>query len=140
MNLLRSIEAAHGGFQVAMLVETVRTHFNTALQSYDQPHSFNIHTVFLRAAEAGTAQVAVKQKKMGSGVSTVLATLCQGGKEVIKAFVSWVTFAAVCEQGTNHDASSMQQYKYAGRTRRQLRHEIPAHACSKSCGYCFARQ
>ena len=82
---------AHGGFQASMIAHTVQQHFNTTLKDYDQPHSFNMHIMFLRPVTAGKAELEVKDSKLGPGVSTTHVTLSQGGKERVAAYVSWVS-------------------------------------------------
>jgi len=82
--------AAHGGFQASMIAHTTQHHFNTTLKGYDQPHSFNMHIMFLRPVTAGKAELEVKDSKLGAGFSTAYVTLSQGGKERVAAYVSWV--------------------------------------------------
>ena len=71
-----------------MIAETVQLHFRTTLKGYDQPHTFNMHIVFLRPVTVGKAELAIKDTKLGSGVSTTHVTLSQEGKELVVAYVS----------------------------------------------------
>ena len=71
-----------------MLRVSLQYHFRTTLKGYDQPHTFNMHIIFLRPVTVGKAELAVKVTKSGSGVSTTHVTLSQEGKEMVLAYVS----------------------------------------------------
>ena len=71
-----------------MIAETVQHHFRTTLKGYDQPHTFNMHIIFLRPITVGKAELAVTDTKLGSSVSTTHVKLSQEGKESVVAFVS----------------------------------------------------
>ena len=60
-----------------MIAETVRHQFCAILKGYDPPHTFNMHIVFLRPVTVGKAELAVKDTKLGSGVSTTHVALNQ---------------------------------------------------------------
>lgn len=98
-----------------MIAKTVQHHFSTTLKKYDQPHSFNMHIVFLRPVTAGKAEIVVKDSRVGSGVSTTQVTLSQKAKELVVAYVSWVCLFANRQRRihvANRDTSPVQQYKH----------------------------
>lgn len=70
-----------------MIANTVQQHFNTTLKDRNQPHSFNMHVMFLRPVTAGKTEMKVEDSRLGSGVSITQVTLSQGGKERVAAFV-----------------------------------------------------
>ena len=86
--LTNSLIAPHGGYQVSAIATTAQKHFDTTLTKYKQPHSFNIHVIFLRPMVAGKAQLEVKDLKLGPGVSTIHVNIIQGGKDRVAAYVS----------------------------------------------------
>ena len=71
-----------------MIAKVAQQHFDTTLTKYNQPHPFNTHVIFLCTVTAGKAELAVKDSRLGSGVSTIHVTLSQGGKERVEAYVS----------------------------------------------------
>ena len=85
---LMSISAAHGGLLVSVIIFAVQQHFMSTLQTYDQPHTFNVEAVFLRPASAGEAVVEIKDVKLGISVSTVQFTLVQGNRERVVGHAS----------------------------------------------------
>ena len=72
------ILAAHGGLLVSVIIFAVQQHFMSTLQTRNQPHTFNVETVFLRPALDGQAVVEIRVVELGISVSTVQFTLLQG--------------------------------------------------------------
>lgn len=87
-SLAEPLIAAHGGYQATMIAHTAQKHFSTTLKHRGQPHSFNMHIMFLRPVIAGKAELEVKDLKLGPGVSTIQVIITQGGKERVAAYVS----------------------------------------------------
>lgn len=71
---------AHGGFLVSIVLSATKQHFTSTLRSYKQPHTFDLHLMFLRAATAGQVQVTVEHVKLGNKISTVHVVLSQDGE------------------------------------------------------------
>ena len=138
------LKVAHGGFQVSILADAVQTHFRMARPEREQHHAFNIHTFFFRPAAAGRTEITVKEKVVGSGVSTTLATMRQKGKELAEAHISYVDVPFLSKQllsilavnsisrsekqGADHliPVEGGQCHEHAGFTRCQLRNRLRA--------------
>ncbi|KAL9117372.1 MAG: hypothetical protein Q9187_006093 [Circinaria calcarea] len=86
--LLTIGSAAHGGLLVSVIISALKQHFSSTLQSYNQPHTFDIETVFLRPASVGKAVVEIKEVKLGANISTVHFSLIQNDKERIVGYAS----------------------------------------------------
>ena len=69
--------AAHGGFLVSVLLSAIKQHFTSTLWSYKQPHTFDLHLMFLRSVTAGRVQVTIQHVKLGNKVSTIHVVLSQ---------------------------------------------------------------
>ncbi len=69
--------AAHGGFLVSQILSAIKQHFTFTLRSYRQPHTFDLHLMFLRSVTAGQVQVTIKHVKLGNKISTVHVALSQ---------------------------------------------------------------
>lgn len=69
--------AAHGGFLVSLILSALKQHFTSTLCSYNQPHTFDLHLMFLRSATAGQVKVTIRHVKVGKRISTVHVALSQ---------------------------------------------------------------
>lgn len=72
--------AAHGGFLVSLILSALQRHFSSTLCSYNQPHTFDLHLMFLRSTTAGQVEVTIKHVKLGHKISTVHVALSQDGE------------------------------------------------------------
>ena len=68
---------SHGGFLVSVLLSAIKHHFASTLWSYKQPHTFDLHLIFLRSATAGQVQVTIKHVNLGKKASTVHVVIGQ---------------------------------------------------------------
>ena len=83
--------AAHGGLLVSVIISAVQQHFSSTLQRHNQPHTFDIETIFLRPATAGRAVVEVKETKLGANMSTIHFVLLQNNDEKVVGYASYVS-------------------------------------------------
>ncbi|KAL8709845.1 MAG: hypothetical protein Q9220_005461 [cf. Caloplaca sp. 1 TL-2023] len=79
---------AYGGSLVSMIMSATQLHFATTLSRQKQPHTFDLHLVFLRPATNGKVALEIEDVKLGAGVSTIRITLSQRGKACLTGHVS----------------------------------------------------
>ena len=81
-------EAAHGGLLASLIHTVSERHFQTTLRKYNQPHTFNLHIMFLRPATAGHVILKIQDTKPGPGMSIMHVTLSQAGKDRAVAYTT----------------------------------------------------
>ncbi|PVH73211.1 hypothetical protein DL98DRAFT_552772 [Cadophora sp. DSE1049] len=59
------------------IVPIDKTHFSSTLKHLRQPHAVSLHLEFLRRASAGRAVVTIRERKLGSRLSTIHISLSQ---------------------------------------------------------------
>ena len=70
-----------GGIVTSNILAATKTHFDTTLASYKQPHSITVHLEFLRRTKIGPAIITIQNVKLGRRTSTVHVVLTQPSKE-----------------------------------------------------------
>ena len=73
---------------MSTILSAVKQHFASTLRSCNQPHTFDLHLMFLRSATAGEAEVRIKDIKLGVNVSIVHVTLIQKERERVVGYAS----------------------------------------------------
>lgn len=90
----------HGGLLASAVLDAVRQHFSTTLKRYDQPHTFDLHLMFLRPAAAGTASLEIKDTKPGASTSTTHIRLSQNGKDCVVGYALYVLLSVTVPADT----------------------------------------
>ena len=71
-----------------MMLSALRQHYASTLKSYNHPHTFDIHVMFLRPVVAGKVLVTIDHVKLGRKTSTVHVALSQEGTDRVVGHVS----------------------------------------------------
>jgi hypothetical protein len=71
-----------------IILEVVKSHFNTSLAKQDQPHTIALHVEFLRRTQVGPATFKVHEVKLGRQTSIVHVNMEQDGRQEIVAYVT----------------------------------------------------
>ncbi len=65
---------------MSVLLSAIKTYFASTLRIYKQPHTFDLHLMFLCSAMAGQVQVTIKHVKLGNKISAVHVVLSQASE------------------------------------------------------------
>jgi hypothetical protein len=71
-----------------VILQVVKTHFETSLAKQNQPHTIALHIEFLRRTQTGTATFKVDDVKLGRQTSIVHVSMEQDGRQEIIAYVT----------------------------------------------------